>query len=245
MDAGDGSDVGVVDARDVDAGGHDAGGADVGTTDAAHAPEVGDAAFGDVTSPDASAPADSSSALGADAGDAGDAAFEGDANPSANPDGGECAFDRSYSLGSDGGRVAYSDQWSLRPPAAFSLTRTRYLGDAGPSSRTCTTTLVGCGASDAAAPSLGRLVADFGAADVQSAFSASDSGGPLLFGVDQRPADGAVFVVQRDDGRSFQVGAPCQGGLGCIPIPPAVSRLVADLEAVEQAEVASAACSSL
>jgi hypothetical protein len=67
----------------------------------------------------------------------------------------------------------------------------------------------------------------------------------VLFGLDQRPTDGAVFVIGRDDGRAFAVGDPCVGDPRCTAIPPTVATLVADLRALDQFELATAACSSL
>ena len=232
-------------------GSNDAGGASSDDAVSHDSPDTGDSAppigqdGGDATPDGGDATPDGGDAT-RDGGETTmlDGALNGDGTLLPDGDGGACVLDHTYSFGLDGGLVAFSDSSTLSPPAAFSLTRTRYGGDAGPTSRTCMAMLT-CEEGDASPPSLGPVLADFRAAAVQAALSAGDAAAPVLFGFDQRPSDGAVFVIRRDDGRAFAVGSPCGGQPGCVPIPPAVDALVADLKALVLEELATAACSNL
>jgi hypothetical protein len=122
--------------------------------------EGGDAAAAEASFPNSTDAAESDASIAHDAGSTGlDGSFDADATSFPSSDGGACALDHTYSFGFDGGFVVYRDQATLSPPAVYTLTRTRYEGDSGPTSRTCMAALAGCEAGDASTRSVGGLLA--------------------------------------------------------------------------------------
>jgi hypothetical protein len=87
---------------------------------------------------------------------------------------------------------------------------------------------------------------DIADAHVQAALRAAT---PPLYGNDPRPYDGTVFSFIRADGRGFFAGDACNGGGGtgtsCVPIPAGITRLVADLRALDQQQLADPSCAGL
>ncbi|HEY4011918.1 MAG TPA: hypothetical protein VGM06_01160 [Polyangiaceae bacterium] len=204
-----------------------------------------DGAIGPGPSAPSDAAADADTPVDVDASAQADANVDRDAAPLSTWDGETCSLDITYAYGTNGGNVASRDRTTLTPPAAYLLTRTRDGGDSGPMSRACSATIGGCGEGIPQPSELAVLLADFHAVDVEAAFAAGNTGAPVLFGVDMRPVDGQVFVVERGDGRAFAVGSACGGASGCVPVPAGVATLVADLTALDQLELSTTACSNL
>ena len=143
----------------------------------------------------------------------------------------------TLSFGSDGGRVFYRTVYTVAPPRRFLLQRTY----GGGSSVGCETTIPACGETgDVTVERLGVLLAD---TDVAAAFGqASVDAGPVLYGVDTRPFDGAVFFIERN-GRRIEVGAPCRTGTGaCTDAPVGVQHLVDVLTALRDQESLRPVC---
>jgi hypothetical protein len=68
---------------------------------------------------------------------------------------------------------------------------------------------------------------------------------PPLYGFDQRPVDGTMFQVLRGDGHGFLAGGSCDTGAFCHgPVPAGIARLVSDLEALDQLQLADPSCAS-
>ena len=85
---------------------------------------------------------------------------------------------------------------------------------------------------------------DINDADVQAALAMSAA---PLYGHDTRPVDGTVFQFLRvGDGRGLLVGMPCTtSGAGCIDAPAGVTRLVADLRALDAQQLMDPSCAAL
>jgi hypothetical protein len=68
---------------------------------------------------------------------------------------------------------------------------------------------------------------------------------PPLYGQDERPGDGTMFQVLRGDGHGFLAGADCDTGEFCHGhVPAGIARLVADLKALDQHQLAAPTCAS-
>ena len=67
--------------------------------------------------------------------------------------------------------------------------------------------------------------------------------GPVLFGVDTRPAGTPLTFLHRSDGGELLVGAPCAGSSGCTEISDGVTHFLADLAALDKQELAMLGCS--
>lgn len=144
-------------------------------------------------------------------------------------------------FGSEGGRRAYNTTYFLSPPRRFLLERT--FPDATPAR--CETTLPACGAPDDV--TVDTLGAALNHPDVVTAFQAAGASdaGTVLYGVDERPFDGSLFFLERG-GRFVYVGAVCRTapGLGCVPAPVGVQRLVDVLTALRDQESRRPVCAA-
>lgn len=158
------------------------------------------------------------------------------------PDGGmppACALDMGYRYGPNGGFVAYSDESTLTPPAAYK--RERRPNGSTTVSKSCSPALPACDTADAV--DLADILRDLADADVQKALAAK---APPLYGYDSRPVDGSVFSVLRADGRGFLMGGPCPVGTGtCMAIPPGITKLAQDLVALDQEQLKDPSCAPL
>lgn len=148
-------------------------------------------------------------------------------------------------FGLNGGKVAFTDRFTLAPPLSFRAER--HSGSpSGMVTAMCTTTLPGCNTADMV--DVGELNAAVAARDVQTALGFA-RGMPMmeaLYGYDPRPVDGTVFEINIDGARLF-VGAPCRAGMmtGCLAVPVGVQRLVDVLTALRDQEVQRSACMAL
>lgn len=154
-----------------------------------------------------------------------------------------CTLPTSVVFGSNGGMVAYQDQYSLAATGTLTITRTNYgrgAVDAG-AVRGCAPPLPACGASGVV--SIANIAADLAAADVQAAFKT----GTPLFGIDPRPYDGTVYSIALGSGGTILVGQDCaaSGGTSCVPIPAALKRLADDLKGLASAALATPECKDL
>jgi hypothetical protein len=149
---------------------------------------------------------------------------------------GFCDFATSYEFGLDGG-LAIQPYSYLLPGRAYR----HVVRDLQSGVMECDTTLPDCrtpGLIDA--DDILRDLADY---DVHWALDVAAP--PLLYGVDNRPVDGAVFVFDRAGGGSFTVGDPCNGQPGCQDAPAGIQRLVADLKQLDKEQAMTAACAPL
>lgn len=182
----------------------------------------------------------SSTPLGADGGEQVDGRADGPADSVS--DGPTCAFDTVYRYGPDGGLVFGRDDSALTPPAAYEHAR-RYLASepAPPPDLSCAPALPACG--DPARVDVADIMRDIADPDVQAALAMAT---PPVFGIDPRPYDGTIFRFARADGRGFYAGEACDqdgGGQFCHgSVPAGVARLVADLRALDQQQLATEEC---
>jgi hypothetical protein len=154
-----------------------------------------------------------------------------------------CALPTAVAFGYDGGLVAYRDQYNLSPSTGLTVTRNYMRGLAdGATVRTCVPKLPACGAPSVV--SVSTIVADLAASDVQAAFALPAT---PIFGVDQRPMDGAVWSITLASGGTILVGAPCPSLVmnSCRPIPAGVQKLADDLKSLATAAAAQPACAGL
>ena len=163
------------------------------------------------------------------------------------PDAGEpgpCILDATYRYGNTGGHTAYEDQVTLSPPAGYRYARSPRATD--PIDVSCAPPLPTCGLANAIdGVDIMRVILD---ADVQAALSKpADPSMPLIFGRDNRPVDSPIFRFSRGDGREFFVGGPCMTGstTSCKEIPAGIARLVTELRALDQQQLADASCAAL
>jgi hypothetical protein len=169
----------------------------------------------------------SSTSLSADAG--------GDAAPVT-----ACALDAVYTYGYDGGNAAFHDKTTLTPPGSYRRTRAFPNTPEPPSDLSCAPALPACNGSSIDVADIVRDLAD---ADVRTAFGMAS---PPTYGNDPRPVDGAIFQILRADGHGFLAGADCEAGSFCHgPVPPGVARLVSDLQALDQQQLADPTCGPL
>jgi hypothetical protein len=137
------------------------------------------------------------------------------------------ALTEGLRFGTEGGRTPYNTTYTLSAPRRFLLERT--FSDA---------------ADDVDVDALAGALAS---ADVAAAFAAAGASdaGTLLYGVDERPVDGALFFLERG-GRFVYVGAPCRTGSGaqCATAPVGVQRLVDVLNALRDQESRRPVCAA-
>ena len=139
--------------------------------------------------------------------------------------------------------VAYQDQYDLDASTGLTITRSYVRGIAdGAALRSCSPALPACAAPSVV--SLSTIVSDLAAADVQASFALTST---PLYGVDQRPVDGAVWSITLASGGSVLVGAPCASPTtsSCWPIPAGVQKLADDLKSLAAAGEADSACAGL
>lgn len=161
------------------------------------------------------------------------------------PDGGidpaSCAFDATYTFGNTGGLAISEDDVTLSPPASY--VHTRHPLATTPPDVSCAPALPPCNSSDLI--DVADVMRDIADPDVQSILSKGAKPGPVL-GYDSRPVDGQVFQFVRSDGVGLFVGSPCtSGAIQCTPIPAGVSKLVADLRALDTQQLKDASCAAL
>jgi hypothetical protein len=192
----------------------------------------------------------SSSTLHGDGGDAaatsdgGDAAATSDGGDvAATSDGGDaaatCVLDAVYVYGEDGGFVTFQDQTTLTPPGSYRRVR-HYNVLPEPPVTECAPPLPAC--NTAALLDVADIMRSIANADVQHALAMTT---PPLYGRDDRPTDGSIFKFQRADGRGFLAGPDCTTGQFCGgPLPDGIARLVSDLQALDQQQLAAPACAA-
>lgn len=147
-----------------------------------------------------------------------------------------CPFIDIYTYGDVGEPGLPQSQTTLGPPSMYTRTRT---GTAG-GTVTCAPPLPAC-----ATPGLldSRDIMD----DIFAYIQFGPSGGPNLFGRDARAYDGTVFSFTNARGAGFVVGDPClpESPPSCQDAPAVVKRLVADLRALDQQQLADPTCAAL
>lgn len=143
-----------------------------------------------------------------------------DAEPEARDAGSaSCAIEQVYKFAFVGGNVAYSDAFTLSPGGELLVRRTtsaRANPDAGV--QDCKRQLGECGGALADAKDLNDAL---GSADVSSAWGTA----PNLFGVDSRPWDGVILVVERADGKVIELGDRCLDEPGCRQVTSGLASL--------------------
>jgi hypothetical protein len=156
-----------------------------------------------------------------------------------------CTLSSNLTFGHDGGMVIYQDRNRLTA-STFTITRTymRGMGADGATVSTCSPKLPACGA--AGVVSVATINADLADPDVQAAFKTALADG-TLYGSDPRPADGTVYSIALDDGRTLLVGGQCASPAmsSCRTIPAGLVRLTEDLMSLAAAMAADPACKGL
>lgn len=143
-------------------------------------------------------------------------------------------------FGRDGGKVAYADTFTLTPPLAFRAER-RMSGSTTVSAM-CETTIPLCNTADMV--DVGEVNAALANMSVVTAFGMARAM-PIVYGYDPRPADGTVYLIEKDGARVY-VGDPCRVGMmtGCLEIPTGLQHLVDVLRALADQERLRSACMS-
>jgi len=152
-----------------------------------------------------------------------------------------CSLTSMLAFGSNGGMVSYRDSFTL--DTAGQLTVTRLYNNSMGTLHTCSPTLPTCGASGVV--SVSTIAQDLTDADVQFAFGLSTS---HVYGVDQRPSDGAVWSITTPaSAGGILVGSPCPlpNMNSCQPIPAGIQRLADDLKSLALNAEDSSACAGL
>ncbi len=153
----------------------------------------------------------------------------------------DCDLPALYTFGYNGGDVAFTDESTLTPPASYRRTREHLGVPEPPPPLSCMPALPACG--DTGQIDVSDIVRDFADPDVVQAMAMVT---PPLYGLDQRPVDGAMFQILRDDGHGFLAGSSCDTGAFCHgPVPTGIARLVADLKALDQQQLGDPSCASL
>jgi hypothetical protein len=152
-----------------------------------------------------------------------------------------CSLDATYTYDLTGGLGVVNVQTTLAPPASYRHTKTFVNIADPPPPLSCTPAIPTCG--DPARIDVSDITRDLGDPDVVHAMAAIT---PPLYGLDSRPTDGVMFRVLRDDGHGFLSGPPCDTGEFCHgPVPTGISRLVGDLQALDQQQLADPGCVAL
>ena len=152
-----------------------------------------------------------------------------------------CSLTSMLAFGSNGGKVSYQDSFTL--DTAGQLTVTRLYNTSLVILHTCSPTLPACGASGVV--SVSTIAQDLTDPDVQYAFGLTTS---HVYGVDQRPIDGAVWSITTPTSAGIiLVGSPCPlpNMNSCQPIPAGIQRLADDLRSLAFTAEASSACAGL
>lgn len=156
-----------------------------------------------------------------------------------------CTLSTNLTFGHDGGHALY---WDVNRLTAKTFTITRnysMLADPdGGSSSTCSPPLPSCSATDAV--TITTISADLADPDVQSVWGLPQDPVPL-FGTDSRPADGTVYSIALDDGRTVLVGGQCASPTmsSCRYIPAGLVKLTQDLQKLAAKMLADPACKGL
>jgi hypothetical protein len=154
-------------------------------------------------------------------------------------DAGGCTLPGTYTFGSTGGLVAFSDEATISPPDHYHHVRTRYRVDGSPTAE-CSPSFPACGAKDVI--TVLDITRDLADPDVQAAFAKAST---PVYGLDQRPVDGPIYSVTRADGRGFLVGAPCAVSTNCTEIPAGVKTLADHLKQLDSQQLAKTECASV
>jgi len=152
-----------------------------------------------------------------------------------------CSLTSVLTFGSNGGLVSYRDSFTLDTAGQLTVTRT-YNNSMG-ILHSCSPTLPACGASGVV--SISTIAQDLTDADVQFALGLATS---HVYGVDQRPSDGAVWSITTPASVGIiLVGSPCPlpNMNSCQPIPVGIQRLADDLRSLAFAAEALPACAGL
>ena len=149
-----------------------------------------------------------------------------------------CTLDATYAYAWTGGDVAFVDTATLTPRNLYSYSRIPVGGTTA--SASCMPPIPLC---ESALPiQICDITVDLFYGDVQRAFSLAEA---PLYGVDSRPVDGQVFEIKRSTGGSILVGGDCPPtSSSCVPIPAAVAKLVADLRALNEQQLADPSCAT-
>jgi hypothetical protein len=153
-----------------------------------------------------------------------------------------CSLPYALTFGSNGGKVAFQNSFTLDTAGHLTVTRNYFSSMDGPSVRSCSPTLPACGASGVV--SISTIAQDLNDADVQFAFGLTTS---HVYGVDERPSDGAVWSVTRASGGNILAGTQCPSPdmNSCQPIPTGIQRLTNDLITLAYTAEALPACAGL
>lgn len=140
----------------------------------------------------------------------------------------------AISFGYSGGLVAYVDSSSISPCRTY-LHERRTPGSPSTLKASCTLEVEACVTGGNTVEAVNAALAD---ADVQAALAKA----PILYGVDPRAFDGAVYDITVG-GKTIEVGTPCTSGAsGCVPIPAGVQKAVDFFRAFDTAQLATSAC---
>ena len=158
---------------------------------------------------------------------------------------GACAFDATYTISTDGFYASSADKAVLSPSQTYQhLAYVRPDGSYPYQTVTCAPAIPAC--ADGGAVSACDIAQDLADPAVQAALAQSS---PPFYGANTLGIDGNAFRFLRDDGHGFDVGLDpsCQGAPSCVPvpIPAAISRLMADVESLDSALIASPECAAL
>jgi hypothetical protein len=169
------------------------------------------------------------------AGDVGNVADLGHAD--ADPG---CTLPATFHYGPDGGLVAFHQETILSPAASYQRIRTSPGLPEAPE-LSCSPALPACG--DSTLLDISDVLRDLADTDVVAALAMST---PPLYGLDSRPTDGTMYQVLRADGHGFLAGPACTTGEFCHgAVPAGIMRLVTDLQALDQQQLADPSCSAL
>jgi hypothetical protein len=147
-----------------------------------------------------------------------------------------CTLGQRYRYRASGGLVAYTEQKEVTADGEYRRTRSS-LRDSDAGARSCAVALPACGGSAVDVADLAALLGD---PVVVAAFG----DGEKVFGYDERPVDGQVLWVERQDGKHIAIGDDCRGRTPCEAIPAplaALARLLNDLDAQQSGTAACAA----
>ena len=151
-----------------------------------------------------------------------------------------CSWGDVYIFGEVGGLRAYDDQVTLSPPAGYLHARTSPSTNA---TMACAPALPACHTD--VGIDVSRIMTDIQNPTLQQQLAANP-GRQVLFGVDGRAYDGAVFSFKTGSGSGFLMGDPCTStSTSCTPPPDFVTRLVTDLRALDAQQLRDPSCAIL
>lgn len=141
-----------------------------------------------------------------------------------------------FSIGRDGGKVAFVDVITLSPPARFVLRRT----SGATMTAMCETAIPACASPDMI--DVGVVAAALTHPDLTALL---DQHTTVLVGSDPRPMDGTVFAIRRGTDTVF-VGGSCRDAMStaCTPVPAGVQRAVDILQGLIDQERLRPVCRS-